>query len=166
MQLDCCFYISNRMLLGYAHSSFQSCPWGRPPGTAVKNLSVLHAVVLLVLLQYTQKIAQKTEKWEVSVLMEKNFRITICSRTCCQCWGQKNFKLTAHGHPLEHTLSHFPGSSGNFCYQFPVPKGEPMARLQRSAASSYGRQLERAIWPQRTFCVDSTANWCYRAQVL
>lgn len=167
---DCCFYISNRMLLGYAHASFQSCPWGPSPGTAVKNLSVLHAVVLVMLIQYTQKIGQKSEEMRglagKPVLMEKNFRITICSRTCCQCWGQKYFNVTAHGHPLDHRLSHFPGSSGNFSCRFPVPRGEALAGLQCSVASSYALQLERAIWPQRRFYADTTANWCYRPQVL
>lgn len=160
--VDCCFHVSNQMLLGYAHSSFQSCPWGPSPGTAVKNLSVLHAVILVMFLEYIQKIGQNPEEMRglsgKPVLMEKNFRITIYSRTWCQCWGQKHFNLTAHGHPLEHRLSHFPGSSGNFCCLFPVPRGEALAGLQCSVASSYGLQLECAIWPQRRFCVDRTAK--------
>lgn len=49
VQLDFCFYMSNRMLLGFAHSSFQSCPRGPSPGPAVKNLKDFHAVVLVIL---------------------------------------------------------------------------------------------------------------------
>lgn len=145
--------------------SLRSFPWD-----SSENLSVLHAVVLVMLIQYTQKIGQKSEEMRglagKPVLMEKNFRTTICSRTCCQCWGQKYFNVTAHGHPLDHRLSHFPGLSGNFSCQFPVPRGEALAGLQCSVASSYALQLERAIWPQRRFYADTTANWCYRPQVL
>lgn len=97
-------------------------------------------------------------------LMEKNFRITICSRTCCQCWGQKHFNLTASGHPLEHRLSHFAGSSGNFSCQFPVPRGEALARLPCSVASSYGGSW-KVPYGQRRFCADTRASWGYRAQV-
>lgn len=101
---------------------------------------------------YTQEIGQKTDQMRSlagkPVLMEKNFKIAICSRTCCQCWGQKNFNLTTHGHPIEHRLSHLAGSSGNFSCELPVPRGEALARLQCSVASSYGLQLECAIWPQ------------------
>lgn len=67
-------------------SSFQSCPKGLFPMTVVKNLGVLHAAVLIILLQCIQNFGQNTEETRGlarnPVSMYNNFGITICNITC------------------------------------------------------------------------------------
>lgn len=143
MQLECCFHISDRMLLGYAHSSSQSCPWAPSPGTTGKS-SVLHAVVLVMLLQYTQKIGQKTQEMRglagKPVLMEKNFRITSCSRSCCQHWGQKQ----SHSSWTSSRTQTVPLFQIIWKLFLPISCCQRGAtgKIQCGAASSYGLQLE------------------------
>lgn len=54
--------------------------------TVVKNLGVLHAAVLIILLQCIQKFGQKIEEIRGlarnPVSMYNNFGITICNITC------------------------------------------------------------------------------------
>lgn len=110
-----------------------------------------------------RKLHENQRKWEVSVLMEKNFRITICIRTCCQCWGQKHFHLTACGHPLEHTLSHFPGHLETSLTHFLFP--EESQWQDSSVVQPHPMESSWNVpYGHRGGSVDTTVNWCYRAQ--